>query len=139
MRVRVLRVAWPWLLVIAVGVAAAWLRYDWIEQSTAAQACLAGARSVPCALRAFAVAHFLDDGFGYAALACAALALLWRHAFSAWLAAAAGILALILYCAIPGALALLVGVLRLARAQARAVRPVTPPQRPRQQQVDYGP
>ena len=134
-----LRLLWPWLLLAAVGATATWLRYGWIEQSSAAQACLAGAGGVACALRAFAVAHFLDYGFGYAAIIGAVLALLWRHALAAWLAAAAGLLALILYCAEPGALALLVGVLRLVRAQASTLHAAAQPQWPDQQHVDPRP
>ncbi|TAM28639.1 MAG: hypothetical protein EPN68_05165, partial [Rhodanobacter sp.] len=60
----------------------------------------------------------------YAALAAAVLALLWKHIFPAWLAAALGAFALMMYCPDAGALALLVGSLRLLRLQATNTAPL---------------
>ena len=45
---------------------------------------------------------------------------------AAWLAAATGLFALILYCFVPGALALLIGSLRLVRLQSTTAAPLDP-------------
>ena len=77
--------------------------------------------------------------YGLIALATATLALLSKRPWAAWLAAAAGVFALELYCFEPGALALLIGCLRLLRLQ---MRPSTPPlgqHRQRDQQTQSQP
>jgi hypothetical protein len=110
----------PWLLLLLVALAAATLRYGFIEPSDIAHACDAGHGPAWCGLRQQIVLGFLNDIYGYVALAGAALALLWRRTWVAWLAAALGIVALQLYCYDAGAFALLVGSLRLVRLQAGA-------------------
>jgi len=110
----------PWLLLVAAGALAAWLRYGLIEPPALAHRCDGGAGPAWCPWRTLAVRGFLSYAYGYAALAAAALALLWKRAFAAWLAAALGLLALVVYCPDAGALALLVGSLRLPRACPRS-------------------
>ncbi|MFC5436215.1 hypothetical protein ACFPME_06585 [Rhodanobacter umsongensis] len=114
-----MRRALPWLLLVAVAMATAWLRYGLIESSVIGQRCSAGDAPAWCQWRQLLVLGFLHDVYGIAALAAAALAL-WRpRLWLAWLAAALGILALELYGVEAGALALLIGSLRLLRLQAR--------------------
>ena len=114
-----MRRALPWLLLLAVALAAAWLRYGLIESSAIGQQCGAGHVPAWCHWRQVLVLGFLHNVYGIAALAAAALAL-WRPRLGlAWLAAALGIFALELYCFEAGALALLIGSLRLLRLQAR--------------------
>ncbi len=62
--------------------------------------------------------------YGWVAVATAVLALVWNQSIAAWLAAALGLFALELYCFEPGALALLIGCLRLVRLQASAAAPI---------------
>lgn len=125
----VLALAWPWLLIALVGLAAAALRALLIEPSTIAHICDAAASPGWCSWRQAAVAGFLNYGYGYAALAAALLGLLWKHPLAAWLAAALGLAALQLYCVDAGAFALLVGSLRLIRWQAAHLEPALPHRR----------
>ena len=92
---------------------AAWARYGLIEPHAQAQACLAGAGGVSCALRALLVAVFGSGALTLAAWAAMAVALLWRRTASAALSLALGTLALLLYSPQSGALAVLVGALLL--------------------------
>ncbi|TPG06466.1 hypothetical protein EAH88_14160 [Rhodanobacter glycinis] len=116
---RLARLALPWLLLLVVALVAAWLRYGLIESSAIGQQC--GASNVPawCDWRQALVLGFLHNAYGMAALVAAALALWRQRLWLAWLAAALGIFALELYCFEAGALALLLGSLRLLRLQAR--------------------
>lgn len=110
-----------WLALGLFGAGAATLRYGLIEPAAIGHLC-DGAATAPawCQGRQLLVLGFLGYGYGWAALALALLALVWKHPASAWLAAAAGLLALQLYCYEAGAFALLVGCLRLLRLQAGA-------------------
>ena len=123
------RLAVPWLGLLLVAVLCAWLRYGLVEPGSMAQRC--GADSAPwwCPWRHLLVLGFLNNVYGVAALIATALALLWKRQGFAWLAAALGILALQLYCFESGALAVLVGCLRLVRLQADRL----PPRRPHRQ------
>jgi len=116
--------AWPWLLLLLVALLAACLRYGVIEPATMAQQCGGGHAPWWCRWRQGLVLGFLYDVYGIAALLATALALLWKRAWLAWLAAALGIIALQLYCFESGALAVLVGCLRLLRLQATRALPV---------------
>jgi len=116
--------AWPWLLLLLVALLAAWLRYGVIEPATMAQQCGGGHAPWRCRWRQWLVLGFLYDVYGIAALLATALSLLWKRAWLAWLAAALGIIALQLYCFESGALAVLVGCLRLLRLQATRALPV---------------
>lgn len=120
---RTLRLAFPWFALALVALAALALRYAIIEPPAVAQRCGVDGAPSWCAWRQWAVLAFLGYGYGYAALAAAALALVWRHPLTAWLAAGFGVAALILYCAEAGAFALLLGALRLLRAQAGVLPP----------------
>ncbi len=127
------RRAWPWLLLLLVALLAACLRYGVIEPATMAQRCGGGHAPWWCRWRQWLVLGFLHDVYGIAALAATALALLWKRAWLAWLAAALGIIALQLYCFESGALAVLVGCLRLLRLQAIRAIPVDQHRRGQQQ------
>lgn len=113
----------PWLLVALVGIVAALLRFQVIEASSMAHLCEGNAGPRWCAWRQWLVLGFLGYGYGYAALLAAAMSLVWRYPPIAWLAAALGLAALVLYCAEAGAFALLVGSLRLLRGQVARLPP----------------
>ena len=113
-----LRLSLPWLLLALVAALAAWIRYGLIEPAAIGHLCETATAPSWCQWRQRLVLAFLNYGYGWAALACAALALAWKHPASAWLAAAVGVFALQLYCFEAGAFALLVGCLRLVRWQA---------------------
>jgi len=115
-----LRNSLPWLLLALVAALAAWIRYGLIEPAAIGHLCETATAPAWCQWRLRLVLAFLNYGYGWAALAFAALALVWKHPLSAWLAAASGVLALQLYCFEAGAFALLVGCLRLIRLQADA-------------------
>lgn len=119
MKTSFLRLSLPWLLLVLMAALAAAIRYGLIEPAAVGHLC-ESAITAPawCQWRQWLVLGFLSYGYGWAALAFAALALAWRSPAAAWLAAAAGLLALQLYCYEAGALALLVGCLRLMRLQA---------------------
>ena len=132
------RLAWPWLLLLAVALAAAWLRYGLIESSAIGQQCGGGQAPWWCDWRQALVLGFLHNVYGIAALVATALALLWKRTWVAWLAAALGVFALEMYCVEAGALALLVGSLRLLRVQATRVAPIEH-DRQRKQQIQPQP
>jgi hypothetical protein len=131
------RLALPWMLLLAVALVTAWLRYGLIESSAIGQLC--GASHAPswCSGRRWLVLGFLHNVYGVVALIAAVLALLRQRPWLAWLAAALGVFALELYCFEAGALALLIGCLRLLRLQARAA-PIEQ-HRQRQQQIQSQP
>ncbi|WP_424683556.1 hypothetical protein [Frateuria sp. YIM B11624] len=135
---RMLRLVLPWFTLALVAVAAAALRYGMIEPPAVANLCTANGGPAWCAWRQWAVLGFLSYGYGYAALTAAFIALFWRHPLPAWLAAALGVAALVLYCFEAGAFALLVGVLRLLRAQADSLSP-GPQHRPGEGEVQHQP
>jgi hypothetical protein len=140
------RQALPWLLLLAIGVAAAWLRYRLIEPSIMVELCGGSHNPAWCSWRLLLVLGFQHHAYGVsvygvAALAAAMLALLWKRAWAAWLAAALGAFALELYCFEPGALALLIGCLCLLRIQAQVLPRVAPAEQHRQrdQQIQSQP
>ncbi|MBE1159359.1 hypothetical protein [Dyella acidiphila] len=107
----------PWLLIALIGLLSAWLRYGFVEQAAMAHLCDDVHKPASCGVRTFIVFGFNTYGFGIVALVATALALLFKKTFVAWLAAALGMFALILYCYYAGAVALLIGCLRLLRLQ----------------------
>lgn len=117
-----LRTALTWVVVFTVTLAAVLARYAFIEPPYMAHACEAQAGPWWCGLRNAVVQGFLNDGYGYAAVLAALVAVFWRHAFAATLAVCLGVVALQLYCYEGGALALLVGTLRLVRVQSERPR-----------------
>jgi hypothetical protein len=123
--------ALPWLLLLAFGFVAAGLRFHLIESTAIADLCGSGQYSPWCSTRQLLILGFQHHAYdvsvyGIAALMAAALALWSKHVWIAWLAAVLGVFALQLYCFEPGALALLIGCLRLLRLQAQAL-PRMPP------------
>ncbi|HUH31324.1 MAG TPA: hypothetical protein VLZ55_08170 [Rhodanobacter sp.] len=124
MTTRIARTVLPWLALVAIGSAAAWLRYGLIESSTLGQLCSEAGSPWWCSWRQALVLGFLHNVYGSAALVAALLAMVSRRGAVAWLASALGLFALVLYCFQSGAIALLIGSLRLLRAQ---VPPSAPP------------
>lgn len=108
----------PWLLLLLVSALAGWLRYGLIEPASMLQTCAGLGQPAWCHARSWLVIGFLHDVYGAAALLATAASLLSRRTWLAWLAAALGAFALELYGYEAGALALLVGSLRLLRLQA---------------------
>ncbi|QWT19945.1 hypothetical protein KPL74_19625 [Bacillus sp. NP157] len=107
----------PWAVIIAAAAAAALLRFQFIEPQHMQHACEGGVAPWWCGTRELVVQGFLSYGYGYAAIVAALVAIVWRSAAVATLAACIGMFALQLYCYEGGALALLVGLLRLVRVQ----------------------
>jgi hypothetical protein len=116
---RLLNITWPWLLIVVIGLLSTWLRYGFIEPPALAHMCddLAHQPS-SCGIRQFIVIGFNTYSFGIAALVATVLALVMKNPAMAWLAAALGMFAVIMYCYNAGAIALLIGCLRLLRLQA---------------------
>jgi hypothetical protein len=112
--------AWPWALLLAVALGTAWLRYSLIESHAIGQQCEAVNAPTWCGGRQWLILGFLYHAYGAAALLAAPLSLLSRRPWLAWLAAALGVFAFELYGFEIGAVALLIGCLRLLRLQARA-------------------
>ncbi len=137
MTARVLRTTGPWVALVLVGMTAAWLRYGLIESSVIGQQCGTVASPLWCTWRQWLVVGFLHNVYGVVALVTAVIAIFSRRLGVAWLAAALGLFALVLYCFQSGAIALLIGSLRLLRVQARA--PPTAQDGPRQRDVQRQP
>ena len=130
--------ALPWLALLAAGIGTTALRFGLIESSSIGQLCSAGGPWW-CTLRTWLVLGFLNHVYGAIALLALVPAWLLRRPALAWLAAALGAFAMQLYGAEAGALALLLGSLRLLRLQAAAGGPPLAPHRPGQQQVQRQP
>ena len=111
--------ALPWLALLIVGMAAAWLRFDLIQPSDIAALCGDAGSPWWCPVRQWMVLGFLRNIYGMFALVAALFAVFAHRLAVAWLAAALGLFALVMFCYQAGALALLVGCLRLLRVQAR--------------------
>lgn len=112
-----LRAALPWVAIVIVAIGAAVLRYGFIEPADAAHACDGKGGPWWCGTRDMIVQGFLTYAYGYAAIVMACIAVFWRGVGTAVLAACLGVIALQLYCYEGGALALLIGALRLVRVQ----------------------
>lgn len=132
------RLTLPWLLLLGVGLGATAVRFGLIESSVIGQFC-SGHNPWWCSVRTALVHGFLHNVYGVAALIAAALALVSRRLALAWLAAALGVLAIQLYSVETGALAVLIGSLRLLRLQADACGAPVEQDRQRQQQVQSQP
>ena len=118
------RIALPWLALIGFWLAVAWLRFGFVSSAAVAQLCDAAQPPVWCGVRRVLVLGFLYDVYGVAAMIAAVLSLFTRRVWLAWLAAALGALSLLLFCFETGALALLIGCLRLLRLQQTPRAPV---------------
>ncbi|WP_413624477.1 hypothetical protein [Luteibacter sp. Lutesp34] len=114
----IFRTALPWAVIVGVALAASVVRYGFVEPPQIAHACEVQTGPWWCATRNLVVQGFLSYGYGYAAVLAALLAVFWRNTFAAVLAVCLGVVALQLYCYEGGALALLVGTLRLVRVQS---------------------
>jgi hypothetical protein len=103
--------------------AAAFVRYTWIEAVAVAAHCDAGAGGLVCTLRAWIIQAFIHQRLGWAAIVLAALA----YAFSSvWAAGAALFLAcagLVLYSTELSAPAALLAALVFAKMGQAATRP----------------
>ena len=125
------RLILAWLSLIVIGVAVYALRYLLVESPDVANLCDTG-QSLECTVRHVTVMGFILGRtlgyqmgiYGWVALVAAATALFWKKPFAAWFSAAAGLVAVILYCFAPGAFALLVGCLRLVKLQSRGATPL---------------
>jgi hypothetical protein len=117
------RALWPWLALLMLGLVATWLRYGLIESSAIGNRCSAISSPLWCSWRHWLVLGFLTNVYGILALITAALSMLSRRVAIAWLATALGLFALQLYCFESGALALLIGSLRLLRLLAPRTLP----------------
>jgi len=118
----IFRTALPWTVIVGVALAASVVRYGFVEPPQIAHACEVQTGPWWCSARNLVVQGFLSYGYGYAAVLAALLAVFWRSTFAAVLAVCLGVVALQLYCYEGGALALLVGTLRLVRVQSGGSR-----------------
>lgn len=132
------RLALPWSGLLVVGLGAAALRFGLIESSTIGQFC-SSHDLWWCSVRNLLVLGFLHNVYGGLALIGTLLTLLSRRSALAWLAAALGVFAMQLYCVEAGALATLIGSLRLLRLQADACGAPVEQHRQREQQVQAQP
>ena len=132
------RLGLPWLLLLVVGLGVTALRFGLIESSAIGQFC-SGHDPWWCGLRTALVLGFLHNVYGVVALIAAALALVSRRLALAWLAAALGVFAMQLYGVETGALAVLIGSLRLLRLQAEACGTPVEQDRQGEQQVQSQP
>ena len=139
MSLRGWKLALPWLLLLLAGLGTAWLRYGLIESSAIGQQCSGMAAPWWCEGRHWLVLGFLRNIYGIAALVLATLALLVRRPWLAFIAAAAGLFALELYCFQAGALALLIGCLRLLRLQSPMYAAPVDQHRQRQREIQAEP
>lgn len=136
--------ALPWLMLLGLGFVAAALRFHLIESTAIADLCGSGQYSPWCNTRRLLILGFQHHAYdvsiyGAAALAVALLTLWSKQVWVAWLAAVLGVFALQLYCFEPGALALLIGCLRLLRLQALPGMPPGEQHRQREQQIQAKP
>lgn len=133
------RAALPWLLLLSVGVGTLALRFELIESSAIGELCSGHLAPWWCEWRAWLVFGFLHQIYGVLAVLVALGAMISRRLALAWLAAALGLFALQLYCVEPGALAFLLGCLRLLRLQVDARAAPTEQHRQGEQQVQAQP
>lgn len=138
-RKRLVPIALPWLLIVVIGVLAAWLRYGFIEPPAFGHACEDGNAPGWCWARQLVVIGFNTYGYGIAAIVVTVLAMIGKKPWLAALAAALGMFALMLYCYYAGAVALLVGSLRLLRLQANRMPAPGNPNRHGNRQVQPQP
>jgi hypothetical protein len=136
---RFFSIAMPWLLIVVIGLLAAGLRYGLIESRSLAHLCEDGSPPTWCSLRMAIVLGFSRYGYGIAAIIATVLAMILRKPWLASVAAALGMFALILYCYDAGAIALLVGSLRLLRLQANRMAAPGHPDRHGNRQVQPQP
>lgn len=106
----------PWVLIAAMFGFCAWVRFALVEPAEVAFFCDSGVRTFECAIRATAIKVF-TNGYGYLVLVPALLAVVTASGWLGWLAAWIGAAGLVLYNWDYAAVAFLIGVLTLTRAQ----------------------
>lgn len=126
---RFISIALPWLALILVGLLAAWLRYGFIEAPALAHLCDDGNMPAWCGAHQLVVIGFNTYAYGIAAIIATVLAWIFKQTWLAGLATALGLFALVLYCYDAGAIALLLGSLRLVRLQANRMATPSHPDR----------
>ncbi len=136
---RLLPTLLPWILLVLVGLLAAWLRYGFIEPPAIGNMCEDNNAPGWCGIRQVLVLGFNNYSYGIAALVVTLIALPSKKLAIAWLAAALGLFAVIMYCYYAGAVALLIGCLRLVRVQANRMASPVDEHRQRNGQVQPQP
>lgn len=137
---RFIPTALPWLFIVVIGLMAAWLRYGFIEPPALGHVCEDGTPPWWCGAREALVIGFNTYGYGIAALIVMVLSFVWKKTWLAALAAMLGVFALILYCYDAGAVALLIGCLRLLRLQvSRTMATPGDPHRHRDREIQTEP
>ena len=128
-----LRRSAPWLAAALLCAAAIAIRNDLIQPAEIAHRCDAPTLTLftpgPwwCSVRSAAIMTYAWGGLRDASLGLALASLLWRRAWLAAATLAVGLVALVWYTYEPGAVAVTIGALVLARRQASAiVRPPAP-------------
>jgi hypothetical protein len=109
-----------WTTIALTGVLALLVRYLLIEPADIAHLCEPAQPPWWCAVRMGIIQTFARYGLGYACWVAAVAALLSKAQWTAWTAAVLGVLGLTWYCQEPGAVSLLIGILRLARLHKNA-------------------
>ena len=112
----------PWLSIIVVMFLALWARFHLVEQNELGFFCDGGGGGSRCQIRWLIVQSFNTYGLGYFGLFLGVLATVTRSALAGFAAAAAGMAGLVLYTWDYSALAFLLGILALARAQLEDYR-----------------
>lgn len=107
----------PWFGILAMLSFSLWARYALVEPAEFGFYCDAGGGGRLCALRWMVVQSFSTYGLGYFGLFLGVLATLTRSGLVALLAGMAGVAGLVLYTWDYSAVAFLLGVLTLARAE----------------------
>jgi hypothetical protein len=107
------------LMVLVASAAATAVRYGLIERDDVGTACDALSAKWWCTLRMLVIQGFLNDIYGRASVALAALALWRRSAIGAWLAIAVGTWGMVLYTFTWSGVGVLGGAMALARLQGQ--------------------
>ncbi|MCI0654862.1 MAG: hypothetical protein L0Y39_10355 [Methylococcaceae bacterium] len=113
--------SFPWFLIAAMFGLCAWFRFALVEPAEVGFFCDRGGQTFECELRRIIIQIF-TSGLGYVALFTGFLALVTRSGFAGFIAAWVGAAGLILYNWDYSAVAFLLGVLILARAQLNHYR-----------------
>ena len=106
-------------MVLVASAAATAVRYGLIERDDVGPVCDALSAPAWCTLRMLVIQGFLNDVYGRASVALAALALWRRSAIGAWLAVAVGTWGMVLYTFTWSGVGVLGGVMTLARLQGQ--------------------
>ena len=122
----------PWSIAASLCVAAILIRQFLIQPPEIAHRCdapiLSLATSGPwwCSVRAAVIMTYAWGGLTYASLGLAVLSLVWRRTWIATIALATGLVAIVWYTYEPGAIAITLGALVLARSLERPAARASP-------------